>query len=218
MQNINDFIDQIHHADCLELMKKMPEESIDLVVTDPPYLVNYRSSDGRTVPNDNNNRWLVPAYAQIYRLLKRDSFCISFYSWTKVDKFFQAWKSAGFRPVGHLVWVKNYHSRERFVRYCHESAYLLAKGYPPLPKIALCDVLDWRYTNNTLHPTQKPLMAIIPLILAFSETGGIVLDPFAGSGTTTAAAQELNRRYIGIEINQRYCDIARERMLKQKRE
>ena len=88
MQNINDFVNQIHHADCLELMKKMPEESIDLVVTDPPYLVNYRSSDGRTVPNDNNNRWLVPAYAQIYRLLKRDNFCISFYSWTKVDKFF----------------------------------------------------------------------------------------------------------------------------------
>jgi len=113
---------------------------------------------------------------------------------------------------------KNYHSRERFVRYCHELAYLLAKGDPPLPKIALSDVLDWQYTNNALHPTQKPLMAVIPLILAFSKAGGIVLDPFAGSGTTAAAAQELDRNYIGIEINQRYCDIARERLLKQKRE
>lgn len=218
MQNINDFINRIHRADCVELMKKMPEESVDLVITDPPYLVNYRSRDGRTVPNDNNNRWLMPAYAQIYRLLKRDSFCISFYGWSKADKFFQAWKSAGFRPVGHLVWVKNYYSQERFVRYCHKLAYLLAKGDPPLPKIALRDVLDWRCTNNALHPTQKPLMAILPLILAYSETGDIVLDPFAGSGTTAAATQDLGRKYIGIEINQRYCDLARERLLKRKRE
>jgi len=218
MQNINDFTNQIHHADCVELMKKMPEESVDLVITDPPYLVNYRSRDGRVVPNDNNNRWLAPAYTQIYRLLKRDSFCISFYGWHKVDIFFQAWKSAGFRPVGHLVWVKNYHSKEGFVRYCHESAYLLAKGNPPLPKIALRDVLDWQYTGNALHPTQKPLMAIIPLILAYSEADGIVLDPFAGSGTIAAATQELGRKYIGIEINQRYFNLARERLLKRKRE
>ena len=218
MQSIHDFVNRIHRADCVELMKRMPEESIDLIITDPPYLVDYRSRDGRKVPNDNDDRWLTPAYAQMYRLLKRDSFCVSFYGWVKIDKFFQAWKSAGFRPVGHFVWVKNYHSKERFVRYCHESAYLLAKGDPPLPKIALRDVLEWQYTGNTLHPTQKPLMAILPLIMAYSEVGDIVLDPCAGSGTTAAATQELGRKYIGIEINQKYCNIAQERLSKRKRE
>ena len=119
MQKIHEFTNQIHRADCIKLMEKMPAESVDLVITDPPYLVNYSSKDGRKVPNDDNNHWLKPAYNQIYRVLKRNSFCISFYGWHKVDQFFCAWKNAGFRPVGHFVWVKNYHSKEHFIRYCH---------------------------------------------------------------------------------------------------
>ncbi len=120
--------------------------------------------------------------------------------------------------MGHLVWTKNYHSKERFVRYTHESAYLLAKGNPPKPRIALSDVLDWRYTGDTLHPTQKPVMAILPLILAYSKVGDIVLDPFAGSGTTAVAAQELGRCYIGIEIESQYAAIAQKRLARERRE
>jgi site-specific DNA-methyltransferase (adenine-specific) len=59
----------------------------------------------------------------------------------------------------------------------------------------LPDVLEWRYAGNELHPTQKPVMAILPLVMAYSEQGDIVLDPFAGSGTTALASLELGRRY-----------------------
>ena len=123
-----------------------------------------------------------------------------------------AWKQVGFRPVGHLVWVKNYHSNERFVRYSHEAAYLLAKGEPEKPQTALRDVLDWTYTGDELHPTQKPLMALLPVILTFSKFGDVVLDPFAGSGTTAVAARYLGRRFIGIELDQHYAAIAEERL------
>ncbi len=142
---------------------------------------------------------------------------VSFYGWNKVDRFLAAWKAAGLYPVGHLVWVKDYHSKERFVRYSHESAYLLGKGNPPKPRIALRDVLDWRYTGDVLHPTQKPVMAILPLILAYSVVGDIVLDPFVGSGTTAVAAQELGRRYIGIELEPQYARIAEERLKRERR-
>jgi DNA modification methylase len=64
----------------------------------------------------------------------------------------------------------------------------------------LPDVLSWRYTGNDLHPTQKPVMAMAPLIFAFSEPHDIVLDPFAGSGTTAVAARLFGRRYIANEL------------------
>lgn len=212
MKTINDFVGAILLGDCVKVMREMPSAGVDLIVTDPPYLVNYHSRDGRCMPNDTNDAWLEPAFFELYRVLKKHSFCISFYGWNKVDSFFRTWRKAGFYPVGHLVWVKNYHSSEHFVRYSHEAAYLLAKGRPDKPKTALRDVLEWQYTRNIFHPTQKPIMALAPLILAFSSVGDIVLDPFCGSGTTALAARTLGRRYIGIELNRKYCETARRRL------
>ena len=74
------------------------------------------------------------------------------------------------------------------------------------------DVLDWNYTGNKLHPTQKPIMAILPLIMAFSNKDDVVLDPFAGSGTTLIAAKQLGRRYIGIEMDRKYFNAMEERL------
>ena len=74
------------------------------------------------------------------------------------------------------------------------------------------DVLDWKYTGDELHPTQKPVTAFLPAIMAFSRIGDIVLDPFIGSGTTAIATRVLDRRYIGIEIDPEYARIAEERI------
>jgi site-specific DNA-methyltransferase (adenine-specific) len=98
------------------------------------------------------------------------------------------------------------------VAYCHEQAFLLAKGEPPKPKLLLRDVLEWRYTGNVHHPTQKPLVALQPLIDAFSNPGEVVLDPFAGSGSTAMAARLAGRRYVAIELDISYCDGARDRL------
>jgi site-specific DNA-methyltransferase (adenine-specific) len=194
-------------------MAAMPDASVDLVVTDPPYGARYRDRSGRTVANDDNTAWLTPAFAQVARVLKDHRFCVSFYGWHQADRFLAAWRAAGLRPVGHLVWVKSYHSNgtPRFLRYRHEAAYLLAKGFPR-PTEAINDVLGWEYTGNRRHPTEKPVSAIEPLIEAFSRPGDLVLDPFAGSGTTAVAAQELGRRYVAIELDPRYCEAARERL------
>ena len=215
MHSIEDFVNRIIAGDCIQVMADMPDASVDLVVTDPPYLAGYRSRDGRTVTGDITDEWLLPAFEQASRVLKPDRFCISFYGWPKADRFLRAWRRVGLRPVGHFVWVKDYHSNERFVRYAHESAYLLAKGDPRKPAIALRDVLEWQYTGDELHPTQKPVMAILPLIMAYSEVGDIVLDPFAGSGTTAVAAQALGRRFIGIEIDPEHARAAEERVMRE---
>ena len=212
---IETFTNRVLQGDCITVMRTMPSESINLIVTDPPYLVNYRSRDGRHYPNDNPNTatWLVPAVAQMYRVLKQDSFCISFYGFHHTDKFLTAWRSAGFRTLDLIVWAKQYSSSEGFVLRDHEQAYLLAKGSPKKPRVKLPSVLsEWKYTGNTLHPTQKPVMALLPLLMAFSQIGDIVLDPFAGSGTTAVAATLLSRRFIAIELDPKYCAIARTRL------
>jgi DNA modification methylase len=199
-------------GDCVNVMRQLRSGGVDFVLTDPPYLAHYRSRDGRTVANDDNATWLKPAFAEIFRVLCRDSFCVSFYGWHQADKFIAAWREAGFRLAGHLTFTKRYPSTERFLQYHHENAYLLAKGNPSQPAQRIPDVLEWKYSGNKLHPTQKPLCVLTPLIQTFSRPSDIVLDPFCGSGSTLVAARELGRRYIGIELSKTYFELAEQRL------
>jgi site-specific DNA-methyltransferase (adenine-specific) len=204
--------DAILHGDCTEVMAGMPAGSVDCIVTDPPYFVRYHSRDGRGVPNDDNATWLHPAFAQMYRVLKPGAFCVSFYGWHKADLFIAAWRAAGFRMVGHIVFRKRYASSVCYLRHQHEQAYVLAKGDPALPGKPMPDVIDWRYTGNRLHPTQKPVASLTPIIEAFCPAGRLVLDPFCGSGSTLVAAQMIGRRFAGIEIDAGYHAIAATRL------
>ncbi|WP_213803721.1 DNA methyltransferase [Granulicella sp. dw_53] len=205
-------INAVLHGDCISIMRSLPVNSIDLILTDPPYLVRYQDREGRFIQNDSNADWLIPAFSEAYRVLKQDRFMISFYGWTQVDKFFHAWRSAGFRIVGHLVFRKKYTSKSRFLKYQHEQAYLLAKGNPTLPQTPIADVIDMPYSGNKLHPTQKSVAALKPLIDAFTQQGDVVLDPFCGSGSTLLAAKILNRRYLGIELDTQYHAAATTRL------
>jgi DNA modification methylase len=193
-------------------MQQLPADSIDLVLTDPPYLINYHDRNGRTIDGDKNDDWLGPAFAEAYQILKRGRFCISFYGWSKTDRYFAAWREAGFRPVGHIVWVKSYTSASRFLQYRHEQAYVLAKGSPEPTRSPISDVQKWLYTGNRLHPTQKSVTALMRLMRAFSKIGDVVLDPFCGSGSIPLAAKLCGRRYIGIELRDDYCRIAQARL------
>ena len=86
--------DYIINGDCLDVLPGLRAESIDFILTDPPYLARYTSRDGRTVPNDDNDAWLKPAFAQMHRVLAPDRFCISFYGWPQADRFIAAWREA----------------------------------------------------------------------------------------------------------------------------
>ena len=206
------FSNSLLHGDCIELLSGMASCRVDFVLTDPPYLANYLSRDGRSVPNDSASDWVRPAFHEIYRVLRWNRFCVSFYGWHKADKFLAAWREVGFRVVGHLTFIKRYASTERFLRYQHENAYLLAKGNPQKPVRTIPDVLEWKYTGNSLHPTQKPVSVLTPLVESFSNPRDLVLDPFCGSGSTLLAARKLNRHFVGIELSKQYFDLAEQRL------
>jgi adenine-specific DNA-methyltransferase len=190
----------------------MPDSSVDFILTDPPYLIDYRKYAGCRVKNDDNDRWLRPAFAEMFRLMKDGSFCVSFYASSQVDRFMAAWREAGFHTAGHIVFRKDYSASARFVRYQHETAFLLTKGKAVPPADPIGDVIDWTHTGNRLHPTQKPVGILTPLIQSFCKPDGIVLDPFCGSGSTLVAANELGRRCIGMELVAKHYETARKRL------
>lgn len=211
---ITPLLDRVIEGNSLKTMQAMPAGCIDLIVTDPPYLVAYRSRDGRRIANDapSNSQWLYDTSREMFRVLKPDSFCVSFYGWPQAGTFHNAWGKAGFRVVGNFVWAKPYASSIGYTRRHHECAALLAKGNPPRPSFVPSDVLTGRYTGNRLHPTQKPVELLAKFIQAYSRPGEIVLDPFAGSGSTAVAASQLNRRFIAIELMKTYADAAKNRL------
>ncbi|MEH6575672.1 MAG: DNA methyltransferase [Amphritea sp.] len=204
---------QILGGACADVMRSFPDRSADLVVTDPPYLVGYKDRSGRSIQNDVTSEWIEPSFSEVFRVLKNNRFCISFYGWNNVEIFMTAWKKVGFRPVGHIVWHKSYASSNKgFLGYRHEQAFLLAKGRPSKPAKPLPDVLPWAYSGNHLHPTEKSVKVIAPLIESFSQENDLVIDPFCGSGTTAVAAKKLGRRYIGIDLEPEYVNTARGRL------
>jgi DNA modification methylase len=205
----------LYHGDCREVLRDLPPESVDMVLTDPPYLVSYTGrwgTDMEPIRGDSDPSWVAPVFVELWRLMKRDSLCLSFYGWPQADTFLHTWKLVGLRPVSLIVLVKIRWGFGHFTRAQHEQAYLLAKGHPKKPKCAPPDVLEWASIITQVHPNQKPLSPISRLVDAYTPIGGLVIDPFAGSGTTLVAARLQGRQAIGIEIEERFCEVAATRL------
>jgi site-specific DNA-methyltransferase (adenine-specific) len=205
----------LYHGDCREILPELPPDSFDMVLTDPPYLVSYSGrwgSDWGVIEGDTDQCWVLPVYRELWRTLKPDALCATFYGWPSADIFFGAWNLIGFRPVSVLVLIKGRWGLGYFTRAQHEQAYLLAKGRPQKPQAAISDVLVWDDISHQVHPNQKPLGAISRLISIYSAERTSILDPFCGSGTTLVAARNLGRRAVGIELEERYCEVLARRL------
>ena len=206
-------INTITHGDCLNILPQLATGSIDFVLTDPPYITRYKSRDGRTVANDDNDAWLKPAFAEISRVLAQDSFAVSFYGWPHADKFLAAFRAAGFRLVGHLTFPKRYTSS-------HRVSALPARDTP------ICSPKAGRRSRNTPSATsstgriaatsctrrRSPCPSCCRWWTRSAAPQGVVLDPFAGSGSTLLAAKMLGRSYVGIELDAKYHAIAEQRL------
>jgi site-specific DNA-methyltransferase (adenine-specific) len=205
---------RIYHGDCLDLLRWIRSESIDMIVTDPPYCCAYRGRDARYAPMANDTGdgwWIVPAYAEMYRVLKPDSFCVTYYGWPEVVLFAQGWTKAGFRPVSHLLFHKERMGLGHITRSVHETAFVLAKGNPK-PAHVLPDVLPSPLEKPNGHPTPKPVSVLRRIISAFAPPNACVLDPFLGSGSVLRAAKDLGCCGIGMEIEEKWCELAASRM------
>jgi len=215
---------QIYCGDCLEVMKDIRDESIDLIVTDPPYLINYRTNRRQdkdhefctVIQNDDNPEVVAESIYQCFRVLKPDTACYMFCGPDKVD-WFKLELEKHFTIKNMIIWVKNNHTAgdlEAQFGKQYEVLFLVNKGRAKFYGKRLTDV--WFFNRKTgsrqFHQNQKPVNLIEQCIRKHSKKGDLVLDPFAGSGTTAQACINTHRQYICIEKEQKYVETIKRRI------
>jgi len=209
----------IYCADCMEVMRDIPDGSVDLVVTDIPY-----GEVNRAAGNKVGIRKLHKGDADVVTfdlsdlivnllIICRGSFYM-FCSTEQVSEIRHRFVDSDL-TTRHGYWEKDNPSP-----HLGQHVYLSTTENVIFGKAAgstfnaHCRKPIWHspVVYKPVHPTQKPLSIIKDMIVTSSNPGDIVLDPFLGSGTTAVAAKQLGRRWIGIEINPDYCKIAEDRL------
>ena len=214
-------------GDCLEVMKDIPDGSVDMVLTDPPYLMNYKTSRRKDkehdfckpILNDNNEELIKQYIKDCYRIMKNDSAIYMFCNSNKIDVFKQEIEKY-FKMKNIIIWVKNNHTagdlKAQFGKK-YEMLILANKGRRVINGERLTDV--WEYNRisgkKQLHQNEKPVHLLERCILKHSNEGDVVFDGFMGSGSTGVACINTNRNFIGIELDKTYFEMAKQRMEEQ---
>ena len=215
---LNENIELIQ-GDCLELMKNIEDGSIDLVITDPPYGINLtpQRENGKfkntKVINDDNLNWLSTLVDELYRVSK-NTVCI-FCGWQTIDKFKLAFESK-FIVKNILVWNKDWFGMGNNYRPNYELILLLCKTNVKTKSKNKSNILTYRRLSpqKMKHSCEKPIPLLEDLILELSDENNIILDCFMGSGSTGEACLCNNRKFIGVEIDEKYFNIAKDRIEK----
>ena len=232
-------INKIYNMDCMEGMKQFPDKSIDLVVTDPPYKIVQGGCSNKAVTinacggilnkhNGNNielvkkgkifnhneiqfNEWLP----EIYRVLKDNSHCYIMINGRNLAELQMEAEKVGFRFHNIIAWDKGnatpnkwYMQRLEFILFLFKGE---AKNINNMGTTTLLQVPNIK-RGTKLHPTEKPVDLMKVLIENSSNEGDLILDPFMGVGSTALACKELNRQFIGFELDKHYCELAEKRI------
>ena len=212
-------------GDCLELMKDIPDGSVDMIVTDPPYKVTsrggYTSAGGMmldesmrkgTVFKENSitiEQWLP----ELFRPLKEQGHCYIMCNNKNLHPFLDAVRESDFNLVKTMVWAKD--NKIMSQAYMSQVEFILFLRKGKFRKINNCgssDLLRFDNVRGKSHPTEKPVDLISHLIENSCGEGDIVLDPFMGTGSSGVACKNLNRNFIGIELDKDYFEIAKKRI------
>ncbi len=193
---------------------------MDAIITDPPYGINYVSKAGARIKNDQSPFiWFL---YDAFRVLKsgesgRGSL-ICFTRWDVEQTFIDAMRMAGFNVRSEVIWDKVVHGmgdcKTQFAP-THENIIFAIKGKYSFPGHRPKDVITFsRIIGNQqmVHPTEKPVGLLSNLISSVTKPGDLILDPFAGSGSTLVAAKKTGRRFIGVELDDEYFAIAQRRI------
>ncbi len=203
VSKMEEMINKVVQGDCLEIMRKMPDKSVDLCLTDPPYGIGMdkelHKKQGKYGYKDyGNTNWDVKPtkeyFDEMIRVSKNQIIWGGNYF---VDYLYPS--------MGWMVWDKG---QRNFSLADGELAWSSFQRALRIFEVSRAKALQ----DHKQHPTQKSLSLMKWCLLKSSEKNSLILDPFLGSGTTAVACKELHRRFIGIEISKEYCDIANLRL------
>lgn len=228
---------QLYQGDCLKLLPTLPDESIDAVITDPPYSSGGLSSGARAaMPSKKytNNRFLYPDFygdnkdmraflhwcalwlGECFRIAKPGSPICVFTDWRQLPVTTDALQAGGWTWRGTAVWDKTEAVRPQPGRFRSQCEYIVWGSKGDMPINRKVKVLPGVFrvivkAKEKYHMTGKPLQLMEKLV-QITESGGVILDPFAGSGSTGVAALSLGYSFMGIEQSNDYNNIARKRL------
>jgi modification methylase len=241
---IDNYINKIICGDCIEVMQEMPEESVDLIVTSPPY--NLKNStgngmkDGRggkwanaklvegystyddCMPHDDYAQWQRDCLTEMMRLLKNDGAIFYNHKWRVQGGLLQDRHDIieGFPVRQVIIWQRKggINFNPGYFLPTYEVIYLIAKPDFKLAPKANAHGDIWQFTQemNNPHPAPFPVHLIERIVS--STEAEIILDPFMGSGTTAIAALRHDRKYIGIDVAPEYCEMAEKRIEEEKKQ
>lgn len=244
MSDITKFIDKIICGDTIEIMKKIPDGSVNLIVTSPPY--NLKNSTGNGMKDGRGGKWANAALQKGYshyndnmphkeyvnwqkdcltemmRLIPEDGAIFYNHKWRVQDGLLQDRQDIVNRfPVRQIIiWRRKggINFNPGYFLPTYEVIYLIPKPkFKLVPKAnAYGDVWEFTQEMNNLHPAPFPITLIDRIIS--STSAKIILDPFSGSGTTAIVAMGLKRHFIGIELSPEYCEMSEKRIEKNKKQ
>lgn len=225
--------------DCLKVLKNMRDESVDLVVTDCPYhivqggctniprkdepsgIFNRRNTFTQANAKsgklfDNNDIKFRDWLPDVYRVLKDGTHCYIMINARNLKELQQAAEDVGFKFQNILIWNKGNATPNRYYLNAYEMILMLRKGKARnINNMGCKNIIDIKnIRGGKQHPTEKPVELNEFLIENSSNENDIVLDPFMGVGACGVACKNLNRSFIGIEIDEKYFQIAYERIHK----
>lgn len=221
---------QVYNIDAIEWLKTLDNDSVDLIVSDPPYRVTQHGHSGlggifkTKVGEDKklngklfeHNEVDVNDYAgELYRVLKPDSHCYIMTNDRNLQNFMNVFTSIGFNFCKLLIWDKQNKITNQY--YMNQVEYILFMYKGRNKQINNCGTSNLISVNNVKnkthnHPTEKPVELMEILIKNSTNEGDLVLDPFVGVGSTPVACQNLKRNFIGCELDKVYYDTTMERL------
>jgi site-specific DNA-methyltransferase (adenine-specific) len=236
--DIKELLNKVICGDCINVMQSMPKETIDLIVTSPPYniknstgnglkngkggkwqnaqLINGYSNYGDCIPHEQYVQWQRKCIEEMLRLLRNDGAIFYNHKRRVQNGLLQDRQDIveGFPVRQIIIWKRkggiNFNSGYFLPTY--EVIYLIAKkDFKLAPKAnAYGDVWEFMQENKNTHPAPFPVELVDRIVS--STHASIVFDPFMGSGTTAISALKFNRNYVGIEISSEYCIKAEKRI------
>lgn len=229
----------LHHGDCLAWLRTIESESVDALITDPPYSSGGAFRGDRTADTDDKYTrteykgrlpsfsgdtrdqrsfayWEALVLSECLRIVKPGGVCAVFADWRQLPSTTDAVQSGGWVWRGIAVWDKSEGTRPMLGRFRSQAEYIvwgsngplsMERAAPVLPGVLRCVVRK----DDKHHQTGKPT-EVMRWLAQFCERGGVILDPFAGSGTTGVAALLEGYSFIGCERSPEYFEVARARL------
>lgn len=222
----------LYHGDCVEVMEALPDRSVDVVLTDPPYSSGGRRENARTTRKSmtravEDDDWIrgdsMSTNGFVYllrlcgiqwrRLLTPGGHALAFIDWRMAGALAAALETADLRQHPTLIWDKTRFGMGAVFRNQHEFIVHFTAGTAREPQRRdVGNVLGFPPVRDGDHPTEKPGPLLRTLLSVVCPPAATVLDPFAGSGSALLAAVSLGHKGIGVDADERYCEVIARRL------